>query len=236
MKLLVSIVILLLVLLAFFFFGKGIWHPLYLDLVQKQKLESVLADARNIEDRSLPELFSIAEIEFPPTSITLLVIKDEMKMELWVNHGNNRHSFIKSYPVLAASGNLGPKLVEGDKQVPEGIYKILWLNPNSSYHLSMKLNYPNDFDMRYATEEGRQDNPGSDIFIHGKAVSIGCVAIGDEAIEEVYGLAEKMSLEGIEVVIAPKDPRLQSLDFEGQPYWVEYLYQDIGREFRKYQR
>lgn len=236
MKRLGSLVLVTVLSIGFYFFGKDIWQPVYLDLVQKQKLESVLAQARDFESRSLTELFALSGSVYPPSSITLLVIKEEMTMELWVNQGGNRHSFIKKYPVLAASGELGPKLLEGDKQVPEGIYKVLWLNPNSSYHLSMKLNYPNAFDMKYAREEGRENNPGSDIFIHGKAVSIGCVAIGDEAIEELYGLAEEMSLDGIEVVIAPKDPRLHDLDFGSHPYWVEYLYQDISREFLKYQR
>lgn len=222
--------------LLFFLFGENIWKPIYLDYTQNQKLESLLAEARGNETRSLQELLLLAGSEYPPQSISLLVIKDESRMELWANHGSNRHSLIKNYPVLAASGVLGPKLREGDKQVPEGIYKVLWLNPNSSYHLSMKLNYPNEFDMRYAIEEGREDAPGSDIFIHGKAVSIGCVAIGDPAIEELYALAEQMDLNDIEVIIAPRDPRVHALNYEGHSYWVEYLYQDIRREFLKYQR
>jgi L,D-transpeptidase catalytic domain len=85
--------------------------------------------------------------------------------------------FIHSYSVLVASGHNGPKLREGDRQVPEGFYRITSLNPNSSYHLSIKLNYPNAFDQQHADEEGR-DRLGGDIFIHGKAASIGCLAMG----------------------------------------------------------
>ncbi|NJN46820.1 MAG: L,D-transpeptidase family protein [Candidatus Competibacteraceae bacterium] len=92
---------------------------------------------------------------------------------------------IKHYPVLAASGTLGPKLCEGDRQVPEGIYRIKSLNPNSAYHLSLELDYPNAFDLRQAERDGR-NNPGSAICIHGKAVSVGCLAMGDTAIEELY--------------------------------------------------
>ena len=74
--------------------------------------------------------------------------------------------------------------------MPEGVYRIVALNPNSSYHLSMKLDYPTEFDLSKARAEGRT-RPGSDIFIHGKAVSIGCVAVGDDAIEEIFVLVRE---------------------------------------------
>jgi murein L,D-transpeptidase YafK len=114
--------------------------------------------------------------------------------------------FIHSYSVLAASGHNGPKLREGDRQVPEGFYRITSLNPNSSYHLSIKLNYPNAFDQQHADEEGR-DHLGGDIFIHGKAASIGCLAMGDPAIEELFVMVEKVGRSNVQVIIAPHDPR-----------------------------
>jgi murein L,D-transpeptidase YafK len=88
-----------------------------------------------------------------------------------------------------ASGKAGPKLREGDGQVPEGIYRIDGLNPNSSYHLSLKLNYPNDFDLEQARTEGRTEL-GGDIFIHGKAVSIGKTRAGRVGIrsDQIKGL------------------------------------------------
>ena len=79
---------------------------------------------------------------------------------------------------------LGPKLREGDRQVPEGVYTIANMNPNSISHLSLALSYPNDFDRARAAEDGRADNTlGGSIMIHGGSGSIGCMAVGDEAAE-----------------------------------------------------
>jgi murein L,D-transpeptidase YafK len=89
---------------------------------------------------------------------------------------------VTTFPVLAASGKAGPKRREGDRQVPEGFYQIDRFNPESSYHLSLGLDYPNESD-RVRSDKQR---PGSDIFIHGKDVTIGCLPLGDEMIEELY--------------------------------------------------
>ena len=78
-----------------------------------------------------------------------------------------------SIPVLGMSGKLGPKLGEGDRQVPEGIHRVESLNPNSLYHLALRVGYPNEEDRKHAAQEGRT-NLGSDIMIHGKNSSIGC--------------------------------------------------------------
>src|SRR5436190_607476 len=78
--------------------------------------------------------------------------------------------FVREYPVMAASGGRGPKLREGDGQVPEGMYTIDWLNPNSSYHLSMHVDYPNAFDRAHAADDGRTALGGA-IMIHGRDVS-----------------------------------------------------------------
>lgn len=123
---------------------------------------------------------------------------------------------------------------EGDHQVPEGKYRILGLNPNSSFHLSMKLNYPNDFDLRQAELEGRSEL-GDDIFIHGKAVSVGCLAMGDTVIEELFVLAAQAGKEALTVIIAPRDPRRQRLEIgQGRPPWMGELYRNIEKEFSRY--
>ncbi|MDE1460651.1 L,D-transpeptidase family protein [Spartinivicinus poritis] len=169
-----------------------------------------------------------------PTALTMLGIKDEKKLELWGQNHAGTWVFIRSFPVLAASGKSGPKLREGDKQVPEGIYKIIGFNPNSSYHLSMKLNYPNAFDLKYAKLEGRHQ-PGTNIFIHGKAASIGCLAIGDRAIEELFVLSALVGKENIQVVIAPSDPRKKRLKANRPlPWWTNKLYQQISAAFQPY--
>ena len=110
------------------------------------------------------------------------------------------------YPMTAFSGALGPKLREGDGQIPEGVYGIEYLNPNSSYHLSLKVSYPNASDRKRAKADGRT-NLGGDIMIHGKAVTIGCVPVGDDAIEDIFYLAASVGIKNVSVIIAPYDMR-----------------------------
>ena len=95
----------------------------------------------------------------------------------------------------------------------------------------MKLNYPNAFDSQWAKKEGRTE-PGTNIFIHGKAVSVGCLAMGDPAIEELFVLVSEIGKAQVSVIIAPVDPRKQTLSpAEGDKPWVATLYQDIERAF-----
>ena len=162
----------------------------------------------------------------------MLALKDTAQLEVWAGPKEDP-TFIRSYEIKALSGVPGPKLREGDRQVPEGIYKIEGLNPNSSYHLSMKLNYPNSFDLKHAKAEGRRE-PGTNIFIHGKAVSIGCLAMGDRAIEELFVLAHDTGRHNVRVIIAPADPRKSSLVVDKHPSWVTELYQSLETEFRQY--
>lgn len=180
--------------------------------------------------RKLSQSFAKAKVAFPPKEMTLVALKQEKKLELWARD-DQEFRLIHTYRIKAASGGAGPKLRLGDKQVPEGIYRIVGLNPNSHYHLSMKLNYPNEFDLYHAAQEGRSQ-PGSDIFIHGKAVSIGCLAMGDESIEELFTLTAQVGAEHVKVVIAPHDPRRYPLQARlgMQPYWTAELYQRISEE------
>jgi len=117
--------------------------------------------------------------------------------------------------------------------VPEGIYSIAGLNPNSSFHLSLKLNYPNSFDLMHAKAEGRS-SPGSNIFIHGNAVSIGCLAMGDPAVEEIFVLVADVERTNAEVAIAPSDPRIQPLEPLQDLPWTTELYADITNKFSHY--
>jgi murein L,D-transpeptidase YafK len=168
--------------------------------------------------------------------VTLIALKQEKKLELWARD-SGEFRFIRNYNIQAASGVAGPKLRQGDKQVPEGIYRIAGLNPNSHYHLSMKINYPNEFDLFHAGQEGRIA-PGSDIFIHGKAVSIGCLAMGDEVIDELFVLTAQVGAENVKVVIAPHDLRNHPLKSESKslPRWTPVLYSIISQEMKPYYR
>ena len=172
--------------------------------------------------------FRKAGAPFPPQEITLIAYKGEKLLELYAGNGTNL-TFIRTYPILAASGGLGPKLREGDKQVPEGFYRIESLNPNSTYHVSLRLNYPNEFDRAQAAKEGRTEL-GGDIMIHGKAASIGCIAIGDVAAEEIFTLAADVGIKNVRVICSPLDFRKRKqVQGAAQPPWVSELYQQIAK-------
>jgi murein L,D-transpeptidase YafK len=138
-------------------------------------------------------------------------------------------AFIRSYAILGASGPLGPKLRQGDLQVPEGVYPIVYLNPNSIAHLSLAFGYPNDFDLARAMEDGRtSDTLGGDIMIHGGASSTGCLAIGDEAAEDLFVLAADAGVERADVVVSPVDFRRRGLPagYRPRPRWVRSVRRD----------
>jgi murein L,D-transpeptidase YafK len=183
-------------------------------------------------DRMLPH-FDAADVSYPPTRMVMVALKQERVLELWASDEGKRLRKIRTYEVLGASGRLGPKLREGDHQVPEGVYRIEYLNPNSRFHLSLKLNYPNAFDRHHAEAE-RRDFPGTDIFIHGSSVSIGCLAMGDPVAEELFVLTADIGRENVKVVIAPVDFRTsQSVDTAKMPEWTDELYTRLRYELPK---
>lgn len=115
--------------------------------------------------------------------VFLRIFKEERILELWLQKSDGYYALFKSYPICAYSGSLGPKTREGDLQAPEGFYTFnkRHLNPNSQYHLSFNLNYPNAYDRAHGYT-------GSYLMVHGRCVSIGCYAMGDAQIEEIYAL------------------------------------------------
>lgn len=186
-----------------------------------------------VHSRLHPDFQRVA-VAYPPQRIVLVGLKQERVLEVWVAGEAGGFRLLKKYPILAASGTLGPKLAEGDGQVPEGLYKIESLNPNSLFHLALRVNYPNDFDKAKAAAEGRA-NPGSDIMIHGKAASIGCLAMGDEAAEDLFVLAAETGIERITVILSPVDFRTRNIpsNLPGLPPWTSELYASIRAELFK---
>jgi len=167
-----------------------------------------------------------------PKEIILAAFKEEQLLQVYAKNSTGV-TLIKNYPFTANSGNLGPKLKEGDRQIPEGIYEVEYLNPNSSYYLSIKVNYPNEFDQSKTTFNKIADM-GGDIFIHGKAATIGCIPIGDIAIEEVFLLTSKATKSKVKVIISPRDfrtnanyPEIPDID------WEEELYKIIDNELKE---
>ncbi len=156
--------------------------------------------------RRLAPYFASAGVAYPPSVVVLVGLKSERELEVYAGRSTEDLRFIRSYPVLAASGTLGPKLEEGDRQVPEGIYRISGLNPNSRYHLSLQIDYPNVLDRELARRDGRR-RLGGDIFIHGGARSIGCLAVGDAAVEELFVLVAQSGSADVPVILTPIDFR-----------------------------
>jgi hypothetical protein len=182
--------------------------------------------------------FKAAKVAWPPDKVSLVAIKDRKVIELHAQSGTGKWTFIHSYPVLAASGKVGPKLRRGDRQVPEGIYRITYLNPNSQYHVSLRVNYPNAFDRKMARKEGRKDL-GGDIMIHGKRTSAGCLAMGDDAAEELFVLVAEVGKSNTTLIIAPTDFRSAAAPPPGKPppnspEWLPELYTEVATAMSDY--
>ena len=124
---------------------------------------------------------------FDPASFDLFIriMKKEKLVEVWLKEKKeHKYRLFKTYEICYYSGELGPKRQQGDGQVPEGFYSVEAFNPYSSYHLSLRVSYPNQSDRIIG-----KSNLGGDIMIHGNCVSIGCVPITDTYIKELYVLA-----------------------------------------------
>lgn len=117
--------------------------------------------------------------------IYLRGFKKEKILQIWVWTDSAPAKLYREFPICEISGKLGPKRRQGDLQVPEGFYYIQVFNPQSNYHLSLGINYPNISDIILS----QNHNPGGDIYIHGQCSSSGCLAMGNEAINEIYVLA-----------------------------------------------
>lgn len=116
--------------------------------------------------------------------VYMRIFKMPGELEVWIKKDSTFH-FFKKYQICCYSGYPGPKLYEGDWQSPEGFYTVSadQLNPNSLYHLSFDIGYPNTFDKA-------RKRTGSSIMVHGDCSSRGCFAMGDNSIEEIYLLAQ----------------------------------------------
>lgn len=145
------------------------------------RAEDRVAAARQNQARVLSELFAQAGVAYPPGELYLRAFKHERELEVWAGARGKPLTKVKTYPFCAASGELGPKRREGDLQVPEGFYTIDLFNPRSAFHLSIRVSYPNESDRIL----GRRPLGGA-IMVHGNCVSIGCIAIEDGPIEELY--------------------------------------------------
>ncbi len=125
------------------------------------------------------------------SSILVRVFKEESELEVWKQDATGHFQILKIYPICRWSGDLGPKVHEGDRQAPEGFYTITpeLMNPNSNYYLAINIGFPNTFDKA-------NDRDGTFLMIHGDCTSSGCYALTDEQIGEIYSLARESFLGG----------------------------------------
>lgn len=161
---------------------------------QPAKISNIYA---KLED-TIAKQFRKAGITYPPQAMYLRSFKYDKELELWIKPTiKEPYRLLKTYKVCTQSGTMGPKRMEGDYQVPEGFYYINEFNPNSAYHLSLGLNYPNASD-RILSDQSR---PGGAIYVHGNCVSTGCIPIRDEQIEELYVIASAVKAQGFQEFI-----------------------------------
>ncbi|MFZ5471106.1 MAG: L,D-transpeptidase family protein [Myxococcota bacterium] len=170
--------------------------------------EDRVAEARQAKGQVIKDLFRAANLVYPPDELYVRAFKHEKELEVWAGKKGQPLSKVKSYSFCSASGELGPKRRLGDLQVPEGFYVVDRFNRRSNFLLSLGVSYPNDSD-RLLGEKGWL---GGDIFIHGSCVSIGCIAIEDGPIQEVFVMALDTRQRRIPVHIFPR--RLDAAGFE----------------------
>jgi murein L,D-transpeptidase YafK len=176
---------------------------------------------------TISRLFAAKKIRHPAAEVFVRVFKRDRQLEVWVRPADgSRFELLKTYAICAMAGKPGPKRRQGDEQVPEGFYYIDLFNPNSEYHLSMRINYPNARD----EVANRGNRLGGDIFIHGGCKSAGCLAVTDGGIEELYWIALEARAVGqtkIPVHIFPARLEAEELKrmkdvFADQPHLVDF--------------
>ena len=148
------------------------------------------------------------------------IFKREKRLELWMRRAGAGFALFRSYGICTYSGELGPKLKEGDRQAPEGFYRVGrgQLNPNSRHHLAFNLGFPNAYD----SQHGRT---GSFLMVHGGCSSIGCYAITDESVDEVYAVLEAALGRGqpaVDVHVFPFRLTATALAREGSSAWLGF--------------
>jgi murein L,D-transpeptidase YafK len=131
----------------------------------------------------------------PSSPLFVRLFKEESELEVWKLRADGRYYHFKTYPICNWSGDLGPKIKQGDKQAPEGFYAVprSQMNPNSQFHLAFNLGYPNVYDRA-------NKRTGDFLMVHGKCKSAGCYAMTDALIEEIYALARESFIGGQDAI------------------------------------
>ena len=185
--------------------------------------------------KKLKPMLNALDVPYPPAQMTWICLKQEKVLLLFAKDKSGKQRQILGYPIIGASGAAGPKLKEGDLQVPEGFYRIPSFHPNVIAHMALDVNYPNEEDRSHAKTEGRK-KPGCDILIHGSRWSTGCLAMGNEPIEEMFVLAYDCGIKNIRLIFAPCNLTVQKpqIDFAKQPAWLPALYKRLSLALKDY--
>lgn len=169
-----------------FLAGPALAQGPYASFVDYQRALPRPGDALKKNEDTLQKQFEAKGLQWPAKYLYIRSFKFDSQLEVWVRNSTKEpFKLFKTYKVCALAGTLGPKRLEGDYQVPEGFYYINEFNPQSNYYLSLGLNYPNQSD-KILSDSLR---PGGDIYIHGSCVTVGCIPLTDEYIDELYILA-----------------------------------------------
>lgn len=139
-------------------------------------------EQQNSQTRAQPHIFSNLRATYKNLGapVYIQIFKQERQLELYTRDGND-YKLLKTFPICQYSGGLGPKQTQGDNKSPEGFYSvgIGQLNPNSHYYKALNIGYPNEYDQSHGYD-------GKYLMIHGDCVSIGCYAMTDRGIDEIY--------------------------------------------------
>ena len=202
------------------------------DFLRSQLRHPRVVDAWVSTRFEVMDMFEARGLSYPAAEIFLRVFKQERVIELWGRAANQRaFTLVKSYPICALS-DVGPKRRQGDGQTPEGFYHVDFLNPESEFHLSLHVNYPNAADRLV----GRSGALGGDIFIHGGCLTEGCIAVTDEAIKELYWIAVEAKSVGqshIPVHIFPARLDREPDDRFARAFGVEPETVDFWRQLKR---
>lgn len=235
MKLKVAYILIIAILFLVLYLFKNQIIDLFFSLKEKQTIESVVEKYISKVKASLKKDFKKNNLSLDDFEMGILTFKKEQLLEIYVRKNETENwKLLKKYNFTAFSGEIGPKLNNGDNQIPEGIYQMEYLNPNSRFHLSIKVSYPNSFDLEKAKLDKRTDL-GGDIMIHGKSATIGCIPVGDKNIEEIFILATKAKNKNFPIIIAPHDFRTNKTfpEIVGIS-WDNELYKKISDELNNF--
>ncbi|GAA6179636.1 murein L,D-transpeptidase [Shimia sp. NS0008-38b] len=194
-------------------------HHLPAPVIEHLGLGADISEIREFQSAKLTRALTDKDLRFG-APVFIRIFKEERELEIWVESTDGTYVLFKNYPICSFSGSLGPKLREGDRQSPEGFYRVskAALNPNSAYHLSFNLGFPNAYDRA-------QNRTGSHLMVHGNCLSVGCYAMTDPAIEEIYVLVEAALSNGqsfVPVHAFPFHPTAIRLRQESHSEWHDF--------------